>query len=138
MARRGDLLTGAAIAGVAATMWLFRDGEVAGFFAAVFGFPLLALSMAAFITLVTEGLPAGVLPEMASDFSVSESAIGQAVTIYAIATGLSTIPLARARWAPRDRSAGSNYCSTPPLRVNSRMKIRSTAPASPASRCRRC
>ncbi|HZZ48264.1 MAG TPA: MFS transporter [Pseudonocardia sp.] len=58
--------------------------------------PLLALSMAAIITLVTEGLPAGVLPEMASDFSVSESAIGQAVTIYAIATGLSAIPLAGA------------------------------------------
>jgi peptidoglycan/LPS O-acetylase OafA/YrhL len=46
LARRGDLLTGVAVAGVAAAMWVFRDGEVAGFFAAVFGFPLLALSMA--------------------------------------------------------------------------------------------
>jgi peptidoglycan/LPS O-acetylase OafA/YrhL len=33
------------LAGVATAMWLFRDGEVAGFVAATLGFPLLALSM---------------------------------------------------------------------------------------------
>jgi len=45
LARQGNLLTAVGVAGVAAVMLLFRDGEVAGFFAATFGFPLLALSM---------------------------------------------------------------------------------------------
>ncbi|WP_371480498.1 MFS transporter [Kitasatospora sp. NBC_00315] len=56
--------------------------------------PLLALATAAFMGILTEALPAGVLPEMARDLSVSESAMGQALTIYAIATGLSAIPVA--------------------------------------------
>ncbi|MFI1993764.1 MFS transporter [Actinoplanes sp. NPDC020271] len=62
--------------------------------------PLLALSTAAFMGILTEALPAGVLPEMARDLSVSESAAGQMLTIYAIATGLSAIPLiaATAAW----------------------------------------
>ncbi|WP_229691605.1 MFS transporter [Sphaerisporangium melleum] len=55
--------------------------------------PLLALCTAAFMGILTEALPAGVLPEMARDLSVSESAMGQALTIYAIATGLSAIPM---------------------------------------------
>jgi predicted MFS family arabinose efflux permease len=55
--------------------------------------PLLALATAAFMGILTEALPAGVLPEMAGDLSVSESAMGQALTIYALATGLSAIPL---------------------------------------------
>jgi predicted MFS family arabinose efflux permease len=65
--------------------------------------PLLALSMAGFVTLLTEGLPAGLLPEMARSLSVSEAAVGQAVTIYAIATGVAAIPLARltAGWQRR-------------------------------------
>ncbi|WP_285666502.1 MFS transporter [Actinorhabdospora filicis] len=54
---------------------------------------LAALTTAAFITVVTEALPAGVLPEMAGDLGVSESAAGQAVTVYAVATALSAIPL---------------------------------------------
>ncbi|NEB79097.1 MFS transporter [Streptomyces sp. SID14478] len=58
--------------------------------------PLLALSMAAFLTLLTEALPAGVLPEMAHDLAVGEPAMGQALTVYAIATGLAAIPLAKA------------------------------------------
>ncbi|MER5889860.1 MFS transporter [Streptomyces sp. NPDC001941] len=57
--------------------------------------PLLALATAAFMGILTEALPAGVLPEMARDMSVSESAMGQALTIYAMATGLSAIPLAK-------------------------------------------
>ncbi|WP_323180360.1 MFS transporter [Streptomyces sp. NBC_00102] len=65
--------------------------------------PLLALSTAAFMGILTEALPAGVLPEMARDLSVSESAMGQSLTIYAIATGLSAIPLSvtTAAWARR-------------------------------------
>ncbi len=58
--------------------------------------PLLALATAAFLGIVTEALPAGVLPEMAHDLRVGESAMGQSLTGYALATGLSAIPLARA------------------------------------------
>ncbi|BAJ30079.1 MULTISPECIES: MFS transporter [Kitasatospora] len=66
--------------------------------------PLLALATAAFLGIVTEALPAGVLPEMARDLGVGEGAMGQTLTGYALATGLSAIPLARAtaRW-PRKR-----------------------------------
>lgn len=62
--------------------------------------PLLALATAAFIGILTEALPAGVLPEMAGDLRVSESAMGQALTVYAIATGIAAIPLsiATAAW----------------------------------------
>ncbi|WP_037681795.1 MFS transporter [Streptomyces griseus] len=55
--------------------------------------PLLALATAAFMGILTEALPAGVLPEMAHDLSVSEPAMGQALTVYAIATGVAAIPL---------------------------------------------
>jgi predicted MFS family arabinose efflux permease len=61
---------------------------------------LLALTTAAFITVLTEALPAGVLPAMSTDLNVSESATGQLVTVYAIGTAVSAIPLsvATATW----------------------------------------
>jgi predicted MFS family arabinose efflux permease len=58
--------------------------------------PLTALTTAAFVTVLTEALPAGVLPAMSADLGVSESATGQAVTIYAIGTAVSAIPLSAA------------------------------------------
>ncbi|MGI5441697.1 MFS transporter [Streptomyces shenzhenensis] len=63
-------------------------------------FALLALATAVFITSLTETLPAGLLPAMSQDLSVSESATGQTVTIYAISTALTAIPLtaATSRW----------------------------------------
>ncbi|MEV7279175.1 MFS transporter [Streptomyces sp. NPDC093111] len=63
-------------------------------------FALLALATAVFITSLTETLPAGLLPSMSQDLSVSESATGQTVTIYALGTALTAIPLtaATARW----------------------------------------
>jgi predicted MFS family arabinose efflux permease len=66
--------------------------------------PLLALTTAAFMAILTEALPAGVLPEMAAGMSVSEAAAGQTLTVYALATGLSAIPVvvATAAW-PRRR-----------------------------------
>lgn len=66
--------------------------------------PLLALATAAFMAILTEALPAGVLPEMAAGLSVSEAAAGQTLTVYAIATGVSAIPVmaATATW-PRRR-----------------------------------
>nr|CEL16965.1 Major facilitator family transporter [Kibdelosporangium sp. MJ126-NF4]CTQ91806.1 Major facilitator family transporter [Kibdelosporangium sp. MJ126-NF4] len=54
---------------------------------------LIALTTAAFITIVTEALPAGLLTGMSADLAVSESAMGQSVTVYAIATALAAIPL---------------------------------------------
>lgn len=61
---------------------------------------LLALATAVFITCLTETLPAGLLPAMSGDLGVSESATGQTVTIYAVGTALTAIPLtaATAAW----------------------------------------
>ncbi|MEV8436769.1 MFS transporter [Actinosynnema sp. NPDC051121] len=55
--------------------------------------PLLALATAAFITVLTEALPAGVLRGMSAGLGVSESATGQLVTVYAIGTVAAAIPL---------------------------------------------
>ncbi|MFE9428668.1 MFS transporter [Kitasatospora sp. NPDC006697] len=57
---------------------------------------LLALAVAVFITSLTETLPAGLLPAMSSGLHVSQSATGQTVTVYALGTVLTTIPLATA------------------------------------------
>ncbi|MFF5204400.1 MFS transporter [Streptosporangium sp. NPDC000396] len=57
---------------------------------------LLALATAVFITSLTETLPAGLLPGMSATLHVSESATGQTVTIYAIGTALTAIPLTAA------------------------------------------
>ncbi|QKV78749.1 MFS transporter [Amycolatopsis sp. Hca4] len=62
---------------------------------------LLALTTAAFVTVLTEALPAGVLPGMSAGLGVGEPAAGQAVTVYALGTALTAIPLAAAtaRWS---------------------------------------
>lgn len=57
---------------------------------------LLALAMAGFITILTEALPAGLLPLMSSDLAVSEALVGQLVTIYAIGSLVAAIPLTAA------------------------------------------
>ncbi|MFE9676908.1 MFS transporter [Streptomyces sp. NPDC006259] len=64
---------------------------------------LLALATAVFVTSLTETLPAGLLPEMSADLHVGESATGQTVTIYALGTALTAIPLtaATAGWRRR-------------------------------------
>ncbi|WP_175409209.1 MFS transporter [Streptomyces sp. TRM64462] len=64
-------------------------------------FALLALSTAVFVTSLTETLPAGLLPAMSGGLGVSESAAGQTVTVYAIGTVLTAIPLtaATATWS---------------------------------------
>ncbi|MFC8727320.1 MFS transporter [Streptomyces bacillaris] len=59
-------------------------------------FALLALATAVFITCLTETLPAGLLPAMSEDLRVSQSATGQTVTVYAIGTALTAIPLTAA------------------------------------------
>ncbi|MBX6963406.1 MFS transporter [Alcaligenes faecalis] len=64
---------------------------------------LLALAMAAFITILTEALPAGLLPLMAQSLTVSEALVGQLVTIYAIGSLLAAIPLTAATQSWRRR-----------------------------------
>lgn len=54
---------------------------------------LLALAMAAFITLLTEIMPAGVLSSIAGDLKVSESLAGQFITAYAVGALVAAIPL---------------------------------------------
>ncbi|QZN96774.1 MFS transporter [Symbiopectobacterium purcellii] len=54
---------------------------------------LLALATAAFITILTEALPAGLLPQMAQGLAVSEAWVGQTVTFYAIGSLVAAIPL---------------------------------------------
>ncbi|SNY71682.1 MFS transporter [Paractinoplanes atraurantiacus] len=65
--------------------------------------PLIALFTAGLITTLTEALPAGVLPQMSAAIGVSESVAGQTVTIYAVGTLLTAIPvaLATATWPRR-------------------------------------
>ncbi|MGW3208508.1 MFS transporter [Streptomyces sp. NPDC001135] len=63
---------------------------------------LLALSCAAFTAVLTELLPAGLLPAMAPPLGVAESRIGFLVTAYAAASFLAAVPVTAAlRRLPR-------------------------------------
>lgn len=63
---------------------------------------LLALSTAAFTAVLTELLPAGLLPRMAPALGVSEARVGFLVTGYAVASFLAAIPVTAAlRGLPR-------------------------------------
>lgn len=64
---------------------------------------LLALAAAAFITILTEALPAGLLPQMAQGLAVSEAWVGQTVTAYAIGSLLAALPLTAATQGLRRR-----------------------------------
>ncbi|WP_286084889.1 MFS transporter [Agrobacterium sp. 33MFTa1.1] len=57
---------------------------------------LLALATAGFITILTEALPAGLLPQMSTDLGVSPAVVGQLVTVYAIGSLVAAIPLTAA------------------------------------------
>ncbi len=54
---------------------------------------LLALAMTGFTAILTETLPAGLLPQMAAGLDVSESLAGQTITVYAVGSLLAAIPL---------------------------------------------
>lgn len=54
---------------------------------------LLALAMTGFTAILTETLPAGLLPHMAVGLGVTESLAGQTVTVYAVGSLLAAIPL---------------------------------------------
>lgn len=65
---------------------------------------LLALAMTGFICIVTETLPAGLLPLISEGLAISPSLAGQMVTAYALGSLLAAIPLtiATRRWRRRN------------------------------------
>ncbi|MEC2056938.1 MFS transporter [Peribacillus psychrosaccharolyticus] len=56
-------------------------------------FALLALALVTLIVMMTEVLPAGLLPEISQSLAVSEGLSGQLVTAYALGSVLTAIPL---------------------------------------------
>ncbi|WP_260986426.1 MFS transporter [Bordetella genomosp. 13] len=54
---------------------------------------LLALAMTGFVCIITETLPAGLLPQMAAGLDTSTALAGQTVTAYALGSLLAAIPL---------------------------------------------
>ncbi|WP_411734556.1 MFS transporter [Paeniglutamicibacter sp.] len=65
---------------------------------------LLALAAAGFITILLETLPAGILPAMGRDLGVTESAVGQTVTLFALGSIAGAIPIISATMSwPRRR-----------------------------------
>lgn len=64
---------------------------------------LSALAVAGFVTILTEALPAGLLPQIAASFGVSEAMAGQWISIYALGSTLAAIPLTAATRAWRRR-----------------------------------
>nr|WP_314420332.1 MFS transporter [uncultured Erwinia sp.] len=65
---------------------------------------LLALAMTGFICIITETLPAGLLPQMAAGLNISNSLAGQTVTAYALGSLLAAIPLTIATQSWRRRN----------------------------------
>ncbi|MFE3688758.1 MFS transporter, partial [Streptomyces sp. NPDC059095] len=63
---------------------------------------LLALATAGFLTMLTETVPAGLLPQIGRGLNVSEAQAGQLLTVYAAGAVLAAIPLtAMTRGLPR-------------------------------------
>ncbi|GAA3149596.1 putative MFS family arabinose efflux permease [Kribbella aluminosa] len=54
---------------------------------------LLALFTAGFLGIINETIPAGLLPTMSNSLGLSEAAAGQTVTVYALATAFTAIPI---------------------------------------------
>ena len=50
------------------------------------------MALSGFTIIVTETLPAGLLPQLAADFQVSDGSAGQLITAYALGTVVSAIP----------------------------------------------
>lgn len=65
---------------------------------------LLALAMTGFIIILTETLPAGLLPEISQGLGISPSLAGQMVTVYAVGSLLAAIPLTIATQGWRRRN----------------------------------
>ncbi|TFD94863.1 MFS transporter [Cryobacterium lactosi] len=60
------------------------------------------MALSGFIIIMTETLPAGLLPQLAADFQVSDGTVGQLITVYALGTVVAAIPtIAMTRGASR-------------------------------------
>ena len=64
---------------------------------------LLALALAGFVTILTEALPAGLLPQLSAGLRISEALAGHLVTVYAIGSMVAAIPLTAATQGVRRR-----------------------------------
>lgn len=64
---------------------------------------LLAMALTGFVVIVTETLPAGLLPLLAEGLSVTEGAAGQLVAAYALGTLLAALPAVTATRGVRRR-----------------------------------
>ncbi len=63
---------------------------------------LVTLAAASFVTILTEALPAGLLPRIAAGLGVTEAQAGQLLTVYALGSIAAAIPLTAAtRGLPR-------------------------------------
>lgn len=64
---------------------------------------LLAFTMAGFLAIMTETMPAGLLPQIGQGLGVSEALAGQLVTLYALGSVLAAIPVIAATrsWSRR-------------------------------------
>ncbi|MGE8321096.1 MAG: MFS transporter [Comamonas sp.] len=64
---------------------------------------LIALSLSSFLATANETFPAGLLPQIAAGFGISEAWAGQMVTLCALGSGLAAIPLTAAtrHWGRR-------------------------------------
>jgi len=65
--------------------------------------PLSALALAGFITILTEALPAGMLPQIGQSLAISSALAGQLVSVYALGSLLAAIPLTLATQSLRRR-----------------------------------
>lgn len=57
---------------------------------------LLAFTMAGFLAIMTETMPAGLLPQIGQGLGVSEALAGQLITVYALGSVLAAIPVVAA------------------------------------------
>lgn len=64
---------------------------------------LMALAAAGFVTILTEALPAGLLPQIGPDLAVGEALAGQWVSVYALGSLAAAIPLTTATRSWRRR-----------------------------------
>ena len=64
---------------------------------------LLAFTVAGFLAIMTENMPAGLLPQIGADLGVSQALTGQTVTMYALGSVVAAIPVIAAtrRWSRR-------------------------------------
>ncbi|PHM67640.1 hypothetical protein Xsto_00203 [Xenorhabdus stockiae] len=64
---------------------------------------LLAFTLAGFITIMTETMPAGLLSQISQDLNISESLAGQLISVYALGSVIAAIPIVAATrsWSRR-------------------------------------